>query len=59
VNVDVCAEHGVWLDRGELPHILSLSNTEVRRHQGEAIRKTKNEGKWSGVILGVWSLLSD
>jgi Zn-finger nucleic acid-binding protein len=59
VNVDVCAKHGVWLDRGELPRILATSNASVRRRHADAIRKARRDGKKSGVIFGVWSLLLD
>lgn len=59
VNVDVCASHGLRLDRGELPRILSNSNAGVRRRHADSIRKAKWEGKPSALIFGVWSLLGD
>ena len=59
VDVDVCAKHGVWLDRGELPRILGRHAASVRRKHAETIRKASRKGKESGVIFGVWSLLFD
>lgn len=62
VNIDVCAQHGVWLDRGELPRILNQSattNSQMRRRHAEAIRTAKQDGKIGGMIFGAWSLLSD
>ena len=62
VNIDVCAKHGVWLDRGELPQILDnhVSGTGQRlREQAVAIRKAKHDGKMSHMIFGIWSFLWD
>ncbi len=59
VNVDVCAKHGVWLDRGELPRILGSSAGLHRRKHADAIRRARQAGKTSGIIFGVWSLLFD
>lgn len=58
-EIDVCPDHGVWLDRGELPKILRRSSSIARPSQVEAIRKARRDGKTSGIIFGVWSLLFD
>jgi Zn-finger nucleic acid-binding protein len=37
VIMDVCAEHGIWLDPGELTHILEWSHTAGHLPQSESI----------------------
>ena len=61
IPIDACPEHGVWLDRGELPSIISKIRRGERVNRIQLIReaKAKREGKKSGIILGVWSLLLD
>ena len=59
INIDYCGEHGVWLDRGELPTILSNSKASLRRGKAEAVRRARLQGKKSGVMFGVWSFLWD
>ena len=59
VHVDVCPEHGIWLDRGELPSILSVIRSGDRVNRHDAIRKARQEGKVSGTLFGAWSLLLD
>ena len=59
VQIDVCEEHGVWLDRGELPKIIAGTKSVARRARVEAVRKAKREGKTAGYILGAWSFLLD
>ena len=53
VIVDVCREHGIWLDKGELPRIID----RIQCHQRVAIRKARRDGKVSGALWGWWSLL--
>jgi Zn-finger nucleic acid-binding protein len=59
ISIDICQEHGVWLDRGELPGIISRIRSGERVDRIQAIRRAKREGKMSGTIFGVWSLLFD
>ena len=59
VRVDVCDDHGLWLDRGELPSIVSRIRSGERVNRYAAIRKAKRDGKISGTLFGVWSLLFD
>lgn len=57
VSIDVCAEHGIWLDRHELPAIMAFVRSGERLVRKHAILKAKSEGRWSGAALGIWSLL--
>ena len=58
-SIDVCGKHGVWLDNGELPKILSVAKRRGGRTQTEALKRAKLDGKKSAMIFGVWSLLMD
>ena len=55
VIVDVCREHGIWLDKGELPRITE----RIECHQRVEVRKARRDGKVSGALWGWWSLLGD
>ena len=44
-KVDVCGNHGVWLDRGELPNILASADASNRKSTVKAIRRAKEEGR--------------
>jgi Zn-finger nucleic acid-binding protein len=59
VSIDVCPEHGAWLDRGELRAIIGRIRSGERISRQTMIRKAKKDGKISGVLFGVWSLLLD
>ncbi len=59
IHLDVCSLHGVWLDLGELPAILSNVRTGNRINRQSAIRRARREGKMSGALFGAWSLLFD
>lgn len=59
VHVDVCDDHGLWLDRGELPAIVSRIRSGERVNRVQALRRARRDGKMSGTIFGVWSLLFD
>ena len=60
VEIDVCPDHGVWLDRDELAAILSDTVRKRARSRGallKHIRRAKRDGKIAGAMLGWWSLL--
>jgi len=63
ITMDVCEEHGVWLDKGELETIVAkvdeLVSTRLRQRQRSAVRRAKKEGKMSGALYGFWSFLGD
>jgi Zn-finger nucleic acid-binding protein len=59
VSIDVCPEHGIWLDKGELESIISAINSRARRGRRDAVRRAKRDGKVQGAFWGWWSLLGD
>ena len=44
VHLDVCAEHGVWLDRGELPKIIAGKKRIATEKRINAVKRAKLEG---------------
>jgi Zn-finger nucleic acid-binding protein len=59
ITVDVCSEHGMWLDRGELAAVATRIRSGERIDRHQAVRRAKKDGKMSGAMFGVWSLLFD
>jgi Zn-finger nucleic acid-binding protein len=59
VSIDVCPEHGLWLDKGELDRILRIKGARSRRRNARAMRRAKHDGKVQGALWGWWSLLGD
>lgn len=59
ITLDVCEEHGIWFDRGELQAIVSSIRSNDLVSGREAIEKAKREGKLDAMFLGSWSLLLD
>ena len=59
VAVDVCDEHGVWLDKGELKEI----KKSIKRSHRKSMKLTrdiaKKQGRREGVQWGWWSLFWD
>ena len=61
VAVDLCKEHGIWLDVGELPTIISCVRAGERFDRMEAIRSANRLGKLgatTGAAEMVFGLLS-
>ena len=63
VEIDVCAEHGIWLNKDEMEEI-TRSVRQRSRELGQslqrvAVKKSKQDGKLMGSLFGFWSLLSD
>jgi Zn-finger nucleic acid-binding protein len=58
LQIDVCDEHGVWLDKGELEALIRRGRLgdKARRNIAEAAR---HEGQLSGWFLGPLSFLFD
>jgi Zn-finger nucleic acid-binding protein len=53
-TIDVCQEHGVWLDRLELERLFLL---RVRKRAG-AMRRQANDARWEGRTEGFfWGIL--
>jgi Zn-finger nucleic acid-binding protein len=59
VPVDVCEEHGIWLDRGELHEIIQRDWVQHADLDEERIQIARRQGKVSGALLGWLSLLWD
>jgi len=54
VEIDVCREHGIWLDKGELSRILINSTKAFVATAGPAQQRKK--GRYEGIFLGWFSL---
>jgi len=48
VTVDVCEEHGLWLDQGELDLILARSKRDMAREEGRSLRRAFRDGQEEG-----------
>ena len=59
VQVDVCEEHGIWLDRSELRAIAKWIRSGERMSRINAVKKARRDGKLSGTMFGAWSLMFD
>ncbi|SRR5258706_12894762 len=63
VEVDVCAQHGVWLDKDELEGIAQAIRARTRTFERAvrrvAVDKAKRSGRLAGTNFGFWSLLFD
>lgn len=56
-TVDLCLEHGVWLDRGELDQLLSKVAMAGKSSRRATVDKARRSGVTRGLFLGVWALL--
>ena len=59
VTIDVCPDHGIWLDAGELERITASIRKRAWVRQRAAARRARREGKRQGVFYGWWSLIGD
>lgn len=59
VHVDVCPQHGIWLDRGELLSMASFIRSGERIDRVRAVKNARRQGKLSGTVFGAWSLMFD
>ena len=57
VEIDLCAEHGIWLDRNELMRILEGFAEENRRPPDVGGGESRQRGRFEGIFLGWLSLL--
>ena len=58
-EIDICEEHGVWLDAGELAAIVTRVKRQQRHKSSIAYKRGKASGKVSGVLWGPLSFLFD
>ena len=58
-HMQVESMHGVQLDTGELVTVVGRVRAKAGAAKVEAIRRARRDGKVSGALLGVWSLLLD
>jgi Zn-finger nucleic acid-binding protein len=55
VCVDLCEEHGIWLDKGELESLLSRKEGRWRERV-EAVQTRASSDRWKWLFWGVlWS----
>ncbi len=59
VAVDVCPDHGVWLDHGELEMIVTAMKAVPPAVRWQVIEKARREGKMQGALFGLWAFLMD
>jgi len=56
VEVDVCALHGLWLDKGELQKVLKSTRTGTIAAAQARERQARQDGKVAGAMWG-WASL--
>jgi Zn-finger nucleic acid-binding protein len=59
IPVDVCPQHGIWFDRGEVAAFERRIKAGERLTTSEAVATARKEGKISGWWFGLFSLLVD
>ncbi len=59
ISIDVCPQHGIWLDKGELEAISSSIRSRASRSRRQAVRRARRDGKIKGAFWGWWSLMGD
>lgn len=56
IEVDVCLEHGIWLDKGELERISARSAGRDVYSRKIELDRAYEQGKWQGICFDLWSL---
>jgi Zn-finger nucleic acid-binding protein len=64
ISFDVCGDHGVWLDRGELDAIIARIRRGERISRTQAIREARKAGlhegnRIAGPIMSLFLLMGD
>jgi Zn-finger nucleic acid-binding protein len=63
VEVDVCAQHGIWLDKGRIEEITKAIERRSRVFAGArerfAVARAKQDGRVQGATFGWLSFLFD
>jgi Zn-finger nucleic acid-binding protein len=55
VEIDLCQEHGIWLDKNELMRILDAHGEQGRGQRGDSA-DDRQRGRFEGMFLGWLSL---
>jgi len=59
VTTDVCRAHGIWFDVDEAERLIARVRNGERVATANAVEQASREGKLSGALFGVLSLLFD
>lgn len=59
ITVDVCPDHGTWLDKGELEEIIATARAITPAVRDELLEKAQRQGRLQGALIGWASLLID
>jgi Zn-finger nucleic acid-binding protein len=59
ILVDVCTEHGVWFDLGEVPALVAKIQAGQRVGLAEQLDNAKRKGIVSGAFMGLIALWLD
>ena len=57
INMDYCDDHGIWLDAGEMPRMISKLRAGNLVDRRRAVRRARRDGKMAGALFGTWSLM--
>lgn len=58
-EIDVCPDHGVWLDPGELQFLIRRQTKIRHSSEKERLRKARRDGKAEGCQWGLLAFLWD
>ena len=52
VEVDVCREHGIWLEKGELPKIIARVRSIYSDGMAHQKQENREKGRLEGIFFG-------
>jgi Zn-finger nucleic acid-binding protein len=59
IDIDVCDDHGMWLDVGELERIAFKKYQKGHRKRQAKLSRIRNKARWEGIVRGLSSLNRD
>jgi Zn-finger nucleic acid-binding protein len=59
IHVDVCNDHGMWLDRGELPAMIARIQAGKTVSRKQSLEKARGDNALAAAMFGAWWLLLD
>ena len=59
LQLDVCDDHGIWLDKGELEELIRRGRLGEATRRHFAVERSKESARLSGWLLGPLSFLFD